>query len=429
MEDTILELVKICRQKELLCMHDNVEDLIESALNSKLLSINSQRLHNKEQQEVKNVVEQPAERRNLAPILSTKEPEYSPSLGYEHSNTTPETESDEIIKSGVEELVPILSENEVTSEDKRECDMPVCENSLICDDHSDIFFDSKDDDDISSDDDDFKDIKYVEASLSDPEIISVEEENVVHQEEEEVDLEDVFQIQDIVLREKLLSITRLIANIESLKYNPTSDLVLNSSVSIPIFEETDNSLLDSFSPEFETFCDHMEETRSDNTTTHVNDSLPKYDSFCFEIEPDQERLINAVKNKSSDDLTKDPLLEEADLFLSDNSIPPGIENFSDDAEGDIHFLEELLINDSIPFSINESPESNFDNPSIPRPPLEPPDFKNDAGEEILVVMNDELECLRNEFDDENYFSFMFAKVFSFLSAKSEDTIVDPGISV
>nr|GFC67360.1 hypothetical protein [Tanacetum cinerariifolium] len=61
MKDTILELVKICRQKELLCMHDNVDDLIESALNSKLLSINSQHL-NKKKQEVKNVVEQPAER-------------------------------------------------------------------------------------------------------------------------------------------------------------------------------------------------------------------------------------------------------------------------------------------------------------------------------------------------------------------------------
>nr|GEZ93756.1 hypothetical protein [Tanacetum cinerariifolium] len=61
-EDTILELVKICRQKELLCMHDNVDDLIESSLNSKLLSINSQRLE-KEKQEVKNVVKQPAERR------------------------------------------------------------------------------------------------------------------------------------------------------------------------------------------------------------------------------------------------------------------------------------------------------------------------------------------------------------------------------
>nr|GFC37073.1 hypothetical protein [Tanacetum cinerariifolium] len=62
MEDTILELVEIFHQRELLCMHDNVNDLIESALNSKLLSINFQR-PNKEQQEVKNVVEQPVERK------------------------------------------------------------------------------------------------------------------------------------------------------------------------------------------------------------------------------------------------------------------------------------------------------------------------------------------------------------------------------
>nr|GFA10604.1 hypothetical protein [Tanacetum cinerariifolium] len=401
MEDTMLELVKICRQKELYCMHDNVDDLIESALNFKLLSINSQRL-NKKEQEVKNVVEQPAERRT--------QPEYSTSMGYEHPNTTPKTESDEIIKSGVEELVPILSENEVTLEDKRECDMLVCENSPICDDHFEIFSDSNNDDDISSDDDDFEDIEYVEASLSDPEIVSVEEEN------------------------KLLSINRLIANIKSLNDNPTPDCVLNSSVLIPTFEESDNSLLDNFSPEFETFCDHTEEMRSGNTTTHANDSLPEYDSFCFEIEPDQERLINVVKNDSSDDSSNDTLLEEGDLFLaSDNSIPPGIENFAYDSEGDIRFLEELLIGDSVP--INESPGIDFDNPSFPRPPPEPSDAETDAGEEILVVMNEKLECLnpRDEFNDDDYSSFMFViyyEVLSFLlSAESEDTIFDPGISI
>nr|GEZ32333.1 hypothetical protein [Tanacetum cinerariifolium] len=104
-------------------------------------------------------------------------------MGYEHPNTTLETESDEIIKSGVEELVQILSENEVTSEDKRECDMLVCENSPICDDHFEIFFYSNNDDDISSDDDVFEDIEYVEASLPDPEIICLAEENDVEEEE------------------------------------------------------------------------------------------------------------------------------------------------------------------------------------------------------------------------------------------------------
>nr|GEX97064.1 hypothetical protein [Tanacetum cinerariifolium] len=354
MENTILELVEICQQKELYCMYDNeVKNVMEqpagcrtriekSLQNFRVIHKNSISLNNTSQMSPVHAI---------APILSTKEPEYSPSMGYEHPNTTPEIESDEIIKSGVKELVPILTENEVTSEDKRECDVPVCENSPICDDHSEIFSDSNNDDDISIDNDDFEDIEYVEASLSDPEI------------------------------------------------------------------------------------------RSGNTTTHVDDSLPEYDSFCFEIEPDQERLINVVKNDIFDDLSNDPLLEEADLFLtSDNLIPPGIENFADDSEGDIHFLEALLIDDSNLFPNNESSESDFDNLSFPRPPPKPPDakfdFKLDSGKEISVVMNTivKLECLdpRDKFENDDYYSFMFviyAEMFSFLlSAESEDTIFDPGFT-
>ncbi|GKG48643.1 hypothetical protein Tco_0512790, partial [Tanacetum coccineum] len=95
----------------------------------------------------------------------------------------------------------------------------------------------------------------------------------------------------VILREKLLNINRLIANIESLKDNPTLDRVLNSPSSFPIpvvdidsfFEESDTSLthLDNSLPKFETFSDHMEETRSGSTTTHANYSLPEYDSFLF----------------------------------------------------------------------------------------------------------------------------------------------------
>nr|GEZ93335.1 putative reverse transcriptase domain-containing protein [Tanacetum cinerariifolium] len=105
---------------------------------------------------------------------------------------------------------------------------------------------------------------------------------IVQREEEEV--EDISQVQDDVLREKLLCITYLISNIESLNDNSTPDRVFNSF-------ESDNSLLDNYSPECETFCDHLEETRSGNTT-HANYTLPEYDSFCFEIEPDQERILS-----------------------------------------------------------------------------------------------------------------------------------------
>nr|GEZ90737.1 hypothetical protein [Tanacetum cinerariifolium] len=92
-----------------------------------------------------------------------------------------------VTESNAENLLPIPSKCEVTLEDKRECDLPISENIPVCDNHSDIFFDSKDDNDISVYDD-FKDVEYVEASLSDPEIVSVEEENVVQHEEEEDNL-------------------------------------------------------------------------------------------------------------------------------------------------------------------------------------------------------------------------------------------------
>nr|GEX72190.1 hypothetical protein [Tanacetum cinerariifolium] len=127
-----------------------------------------------------------------------------------------------------------------------------------------------------------------------------------------------------------------------------------------------------------------------------------------------------LSDENDDDLS---LLEEADLFLvSDNSIPPGIENVADDPEEDIHFLEDLLIDDSI--LSHESFDSNFvDNPLIPRRPPEPPDVETDTGEEISVVMNDK--------DEDVYSSFIliiYPEMFPLLlSAESEDTIFDPGI--
>nr|GFA06906.1 hypothetical protein [Tanacetum cinerariifolium] len=60
-DSDIHQLIEEC-SVEFLCIHDDIDNLIESALDSKLLlinSVNSQRLDKKEQ-EVKNVVEQPA---------------------------------------------------------------------------------------------------------------------------------------------------------------------------------------------------------------------------------------------------------------------------------------------------------------------------------------------------------------------------------
>ncbi|GJZ22086.1 hypothetical protein Tco_0559125, partial [Tanacetum coccineum] len=123
------------------------------------------------------------------------------------------------------------------------------------------------DDDTSSDDDDFEDVEYV----------SFEEVNDFEQEEKEFDLEGILQIQDVILRERLLKISCLITNIESLKDNPTPIPVTDSDSSDTFLSHSDNSL-----PEFESFSDHTEETRSGSTTTHTNYSLPEYESFHFD---------------------------------------------------------------------------------------------------------------------------------------------------
>ncbi|GJT87564.1 hypothetical protein Tco_1069281 [Tanacetum coccineum] len=293
-------------------------------------------------------------------------------IGDEHLDTIP----------SVENLVPIPSEFEGISEDT--CDMPVCEDPSTFDalsNHSEILSDSNNDG-TSSDDDDFEDIEYV----------SLEEVNDVDQEEKEFDLEDIFQIQDVILREKLVNISRLITNIESLKDNPTPDHVFKSSFSFPIpvtdsdsfFEKSDTSFSfsDNSLPEFETFSDHTEETRSG-------------------------RLISIVISDNSND----PLLEL-----------PEFESF--------HF-------------------DLYDDPSFPHPAPEPPDveiclnFEPDA----LVINNfdehNEDECFdpgggKINIEDDNSFTFVTQTFLPYLtypevspllsSIKNEDTIFDPSIS-
>ncbi|GJU70091.1 hypothetical protein Tco_1256350 [Tanacetum coccineum] len=65
----------------------------------------------------------------ITPVLPTMEPEDSLIMGDENLSTIPEKESDEFIKSSVEDLVPIPSESEDTSDNDSECDLPFCDDS------------------------------------------------------------------------------------------------------------------------------------------------------------------------------------------------------------------------------------------------------------------------------------------------------------
>nr|GEU49265.1 hypothetical protein [Tanacetum cinerariifolium] len=88
----------------------------------------------------------------ITPVLSTKEPIDSLSMGDEHLDKIPATESDEVIKSSVEDLVSIPSESEGILDTM--CDVHLVNNSapLEAKDHFEIVINSNDD--ISSNDDD-----------------------------------------------------------------------------------------------------------------------------------------------------------------------------------------------------------------------------------------------------------------------------------
>ncbi|GJU38590.1 hypothetical protein Tco_1191547 [Tanacetum coccineum] len=143
-----------------------------------------------------------------------------------------------------------------------------------------------------------------------------------------------------------------------------------------------------------------------------------------------------------------------DLFLaSDESMPPGIEDDDYDLKGDICFLERLLSNDSLSLPKNESSNlDHFNDPSSPRPLLEPLDVEislnfepdapviNNFGElnedECLDPGGGEIDFSQNVEDDDS-FTFVIRTFLPFLtypedsplllSTGSEDTIFDPDI--
>nr|GFA65355.1 hypothetical protein [Tanacetum cinerariifolium] len=109
----------------------------------------------------------------ITPVLSNKETKDSLIIGDEHLDTIPEKESDEFIKSSVENLVPNPSESEDLSNIGSECDMAVCNDFIT---FYNLLFDA-DDNFSSSDDKSFSDEDVPKEIYSNPlfdeEIISI----------------------------------------------------------------------------------------------------------------------------------------------------------------------------------------------------------------------------------------------------------------
>ncbi|GKB46362.1 hypothetical protein Tco_0897115 [Tanacetum coccineum] len=338
-------------------------------------------------------------------------------MGDEHLNTILETESDKVIKSSVKNLVLIPSESKIDfileefvgelapiPPGIHEADFDP-EEYICLDDQ--LFYD-----DTSSDDDSFEDFDYVEASPPNSELVSLEEVKDFDTKDGEIVMQGIFKNFDNMcdvpscdkkqfdaesdLMESLLNRDTLIfysPKIDSLleefagelapinpippgiheaDFDPKEDIHLDDQMFYDYTSSDDDSFEDinyvEASPpdsklvnieevEDDILCaklsniylfiakfesNHTEETRSGSTTIHAKNSLPKYDSFHFEIESDQGELSRAVMET----------IDKIDAFLNID-VSTGLKDGYHDSEGDIIYLENLLINNTIP---NLSPE-------------------------------------------------------------------------
>ncbi|GJT52361.1 hypothetical protein Tco_0978518 [Tanacetum coccineum] len=256
----------------------------------------------------------------ITPVLSTEEPVNSLSMGDEHLDTIPETESDEFIKSSVEILVPIPSESEGVPE---MCDVPFHDNSPPLDISKDQFEDFSESNDVSTSSDDDspygEDIDYVDASPPDVEIVSLEVVGIVDPEVGRIDDDILLTIKDDILREKLLNVNLLIAKIDALRDNPTpsSDVVTKSTSTFSNLFLEETNTFDNSVPESETFRFNLEEISSGSPTTRSDLSLPDFKAFYVDNDH--------FKEKSSGSTTTHVDFSRYDSFifdLSNDQFPP-----------------------------------------------------------------------------------------------------------
>ncbi|GJS41008.1 hypothetical protein Tco_0566051 [Tanacetum coccineum] len=342
-------------------------------------------------------------------------------MGDEHLDTISATESDEVIKSSVEDLVLIPSESEGISD--KMCNVPFGDNSPPLDISKDQFEDFSDsnNDSTSIDDDSFSidNIDYVEASPPYFELVSLEEVKDFHPKDGE--------LEDDVLREKLLKINLLIAKIEALKDNPnpSSDFMTKSPSTSPntFLEETNisyNSL-----PKSETFCFNLEEKSSGNSTSYTDLSLPDYEAFFCDSEPDSgDFTLDSFVIKS-------PIpVEDGDSFLEKFETTPELETFKFDIEeknsGSTTIHADISLLDLECFYFKSEPDPG-DLTSIINPGIR---------ENVSSTKNVNLPFENDQSPLFAYVVWIFLPFLTYLvaplyllSSGNKDTIFDPGISI
>nr|GEW71292.1 hypothetical protein [Tanacetum cinerariifolium] len=286
-------------------------------------------------------------------------------IGDEHPDTVSTTESDEFIKSSVENLVSLPSE----SEGESECDVPDCEEFTT---FSNVLFDADYKSDSSNDqscsDEDFQEKMFL--------IPLFEEENIPmkidqHPHNDESDL------------------------MESLRTHDSS-LIISSKIDSLLDEFADElALLKSIPPGIdETDCDFEVDIRLIEKFLYDNSSPRPPKEFVF-VNSDTE--IESFSPSPIPVEDSDSLMEEIDLsFNLVYPMPPGIKDDDYDSKRDILISKDLPSNDTL--SIPEKESFHFDIPSFSRPLAKPPDvvqysWKYEDSRQWILYSSLHLLCL------------------------------------
>ncbi|GJZ44201.1 hypothetical protein Tco_0591456 [Tanacetum coccineum] len=354
----------------------------------------------------------------ITPESPTKEPVNSLSLGDEHLDTIPATESDEFIKSSVENLVPTPIEFEDFSDD--ECDLPPYDDSSKNHDFtfSNPLFDIDEDFTLS-------DESFSEEDIPKENFIIFS--NPLFDLDEEIASTKVDRINNEVL-EGILSIP---PGIDS--FDAESDLVesvLNRDISIDSSPKID-SLSNKFAVELilpKSIPPEIEEVEFDPEGDILFLESLLYDNSSPRPPEALQANSNAIESLPPSHIPvadNDSLMEEIDLFLADDgSIPPGIE--SDDVDS---------VDDDTSISLPEFESFYVDYPNSGNSTI-------DVVEDIPVDVPNILPThpiLEQDFIPTSEFFAYVVWIFlpflaypvippSLLSCGDEDTIFDPGIS-
>ncbi|GKB55684.1 hypothetical protein Tco_0911870 [Tanacetum coccineum] len=293
-------------------------------------------------------------------------------------------------------------------------------------DDSESVIDSNNDYSLS-DDDSYEDIDYVDAPPPDSELVSLEEVKDFDPEDGEINTDILLTIKDDILHEKLLNINLLIARIEVLKDNPTpsSDFMTKSPSTSPNFflEETDT--FDHSLSKSKIFCYNLEEKSSGNPTSYSDLSLPNYEAFFCDSEPDSGDFT------MDSFMIKSPIpVEDGDSFLEIFETTPELETFKFDIEeknsGSTTIHADISLPDLECFYFKSKPEP-AELTSIIDPGIR---------ENVSSTTNVNLPFEDDQSPLFAYVIWIFLPFLTYpvtppylLSSENEDTIFDPGISI